>query len=94
MNKISKDDFVVKLANTLNWTKADAQKAIGGIRTLLFEYLADECDVKLFEGLRFVSSVEPEHKARNPQTGGTIVIPERIKVKAKFGTVFKNAINN
>lgn len=94
MNKISKEDFVVELANTLNWTKADAQKAIGGIRTLLFKYLSEECDVKLFEGLRFVSSVEPEHEARNPQTGDTIVVPERMKVKARFGAVFKNAINN
>lgn len=94
MNKISKDDFVVELANTLNWTKADAQKAIGGIRALLFKHLAEECDVKLFEGLRFVSSIEHEHNARNPQTGDMIIIPERMKVKAKFGTVFKNAINN
>ena len=94
MKKIGREDVVVELADLLNWTKADAQKAIGGIRTLLFKNLAEECDIKLFEGLRFVSSIEPEHTARNPQTGGTIVVPERMKVKAKFGTVFKNAINN
>ena len=79
-------------------TQKEIKEVIGGIEDVVKGQLGvanENCtsEVKLLNGLTLISEYVAPRQARNPQTGETFMAPGKNRIKAKFGTVMKNAAN-
>ena len=93
MNKISNADFIKSVAKKTGFRQQDIKEVLSAIQTEVETNLVNDNATKLFRWL----SIEPTHKKacvrRNPATGGTIEVPARNGVKAKFSNSIKMLIN-
>ena len=58
-----------------------------------YEEMANEGEVKLFNGLTLEGKRVDARTAKNPRTGEMIEVPSKISPRAKFGIPCKNALN-
>lgn len=92
------NELVKAVAGLTGKTQKEIKEVIGGIEDVVKGQLGvanENCtsEVKLLNGLTLISEYVAPRQARNPQTGETFMAPGKNRVKAKFGTVMKNAAN-
>lgn len=76
----TKADIVAQIAEDLGMPKAQAERTVAHILDTLFDEAVQEGKVK-FGTHRFKRVDKKATTAHNPQTGGTVDVPARIRVK-------------
>lgn len=80
-------------------TQKEIMEAVKLIDEVVKEQLAQanpdtKVEIKVLPcGVNLVSEYVTAHEARNPQTGETVTVPGKNRVKAKLGSVVKEAAN-
>lgn len=90
---MTKTEFVKKLAAETGLTQKDAKELNDIYWNVLFEAMKDTDGISPVVGIKFMTVSKEAHTARNPRTGESIKVPEKIAPKVKFGATVKNLFN-
>ena len=90
---MNKKELVENIADTVDISKATAEKALNGILATISDTLKKGDKVTLVGFGTFSVAKRKARKGRNPQTGKTINIPAKNVAKLKAGSVLSGAIN-
>ena len=91
---MNKQQFVDVLAERIDQTKADAERALKGVIDLITECLVKGEDVEFTGFGKFSKGERAARTGRNPQTGETIQIKASRTAKFKAGKGLKDAIQD
>jgi len=89
---LNKPDLVEKLAEKAELSKKDAAAALEALLETITEALKNGDKVQLTGFGSFESRTRKERKAKNLQTGETIVVPEGKVPAFKAGKALKDAV--
>lgn len=90
---MTKKELVAAVADTLNLTRADAEKTFDGVIDVIVSSIVDGDEVSI-PGLGIFKVTErAERTGRNPQTGETITIAASKSVNFRVAKPLKDAIN-
>lgn len=87
---MNKPEFITLVANKMNSTKAEAEKALNGVFDALSEMLMQKQEYTHQGFGSFKSEFKAAHKSRNPKTGETVDVPDRYQAKFSFSNGFKD----
>jgi len=90
---MNKSDFISKVAEGSDLSKADAEKALSSITDVIKEALQSGDKVTLVGFGTFSAANRAARTGRNPQTGAEIKIPAKNVVKFKAGKGLVDALN-
>jgi len=90
---MNKTEFVKVVATTTGYTQKDVKEVLETAQKVAYEAMAKQEEVKIFDGLTLVGIKKDACVKRNPATGDTVDIPEKVVPKAKWGTVAKRVVN-
>lgn len=90
---MNKNEFIDRVADLSDMTKADAGKAVDAVFDAITETLKKGDDVRLVGFGTFSASKRAARDGRNPRTGETIKIPASIQPKFSAGKGLKDALN-
>lgn len=90
---MQKKDFLRLVAINTGFSQKDIDEVLDGVQDVVYKALADGDEIPLMKGLKLTRVTKAARKGRNPQTGESIMIPEKFAPKAKFSAVFKDALN-
>lgn len=88
-----KADLIKEVARRLDYTQKDVKAVLEATQTVVYEEMAKEHEVKLFDGCTLAGSLREARECRNPQTGATMEVPAKLVPKAKWGKAAKDALN-
>lgn len=80
---MNRKDFIDIIANNTGLKKVDVMKVVDEGMNIILTYAPKE-DIKLFPLGTFKFKIKAARKCPNPQTGGTIEIPERKTIEFKL----------
>lgn len=89
---MNKGQLVSKLAESTGMTKADAQKALDVVISIITDELKDGGSVTLTGFGSFSVAERKARTGRNPQTGESIDIPAARVPKFKSGKLLKDSV--
>ncbi|MDD7384879.1 MAG: HU family DNA-binding protein [Actinomycetaceae bacterium] len=90
---LNRTELVAEIAKKAGLTKADSDKALAALQSVLVEALEAGESVKV-TGLFSVERTErAARKGRNPRTGEEIEIPAGYGVKISAGSTLKKAVS-
>ena len=87
---MNRTEFVKAVAEKAEMTQKAVKEVLDVMQEVVYAEMKKGEEVKIFDSVTLLGKEVPEREARNPQTGGTIVVPEHLAPKAKFGTGIKN----
>ena len=90
---MNKNEFIDKVADMADMTKADAAKAVDAVFDAIAEALQKGDDVRLVGFGTFSAAKRAAREGRNPRTGETIQIPASVQPKFSAGKGLKEALN-
>ena len=90
---MNKNEFIDKVADMADMTKADAARAVDAVFDAITEALQKGDDVRLVGFGTFSASKRAAREGRNPRTGETIQIAASIQPKFSAGKGLKEALN-
>ncbi len=90
---LNQKDFIKEISADTGYTQGDITRVFESIETNVIKNIKEGNSVKLFSGIVFYPKFVEEHIGRNPRTGETITIPEKILFKTKISEVFKKKIS-
>ncbi|RZO63729.1 MAG: HU family DNA-binding protein [Parvularculaceae bacterium] len=90
---MNKNEFIDRVADMADMTKADAGKAVDAVFDAITEALKGGDDVRLVGFGTFSAGKRAAREGRNPRTGETIQIPASIQPKFSAGKGLKEALN-
>ncbi|MDR3213720.1 MAG: HU family DNA-binding protein [Azoarcus sp.] len=90
---MNKGEFVEALADRLEVPRAQAERALAGVLEIVSEELVKGEKVAFTGFGSFEVSRRAARTGRNPQTGGTLDIPESNVPKFSAGATLKAAVN-
>ena len=90
---MNKNEFIDRVADMADMTKADAGKAVDAVFDAITEALKGWDDVRLVGFGTFSAGKRAAREGRNPRTGETIQIPASIQPKFSAGKGLKEALN-
>lgn len=90
---MTKKETIKKISEAINETQKRTSEILDAIQEVVFEGMAAQDEVKLFDGVTFVGVHKDPTVARNPQTGESIDVPAKTVPKCKFGKAAKEAVN-
>jgi DNA-binding protein HU-beta len=93
MDSLNKKDMAEALAAHLNWPVTDAKQAIDGVIHVLQREVAKGEKVALAGFGTFEKVTRAARTTRNPQTGGTVAVPEQDVPKFRSGSVFRAVVS-
>lgn len=80
---MNRKDFIDIIANNTGLKKIDVMKVVDEGMNIILTYAPKE-DIRLFPLGTFKFKIKAARKCSNPQTGGTIDIPERKTIDFKL----------
>jgi len=89
---MKKKDLVKFVANVANVTKKDSAMVVDAVLEGLRNGLVEDGNVSITGFGTFLVKDKPAHKARNPQTGETVDVPEKRVLKFKASKDLKESI--
>lgn len=89
MNKV---ELVSSMAEISGLKKVDAEKALDAFIKVVEKELSNGEEIRLIGFGTFLVSKRSQTEGRNPKTGETIVIPERVVPKFKPGKQLKDSV--
>lgn len=90
---MTKRETIKKISEAINETQKRTTEILDAMQTIVFEGMAAQDEVKLFDGVIFTGVHKDACVKRSPSTGENIDVPEKTVPKVKFGTVCKRAVN-
>lgn len=90
---MQKKEFIEKLADKLECTKADAEKNLNAIFEIITEVMCQGEEFAMPGFGKFASKDQPERKGRNPGTGAEITIAAKTTPTFKPATQLKETVN-
>lgn len=93
MNTLSKVDVASLVAGKLGVTKRDALAVTEEVFGTILDILKEGNSVSIAKFGKFDTKVVEAHSARNPQTGETIEVPEKIKPTFSYSSTVKRELN-
>ncbi len=90
---MNKNEFIDRVADIADLTKADAAKAVDAVFDAITDALKKGDDVRLVGFGTFSATKRAAREGRNPRTGDTIQIPASIQPKFSAGKGLKEALN-
>ena len=90
---MNKNEFVDRVADLADMTKADAGRAVDAVFDAITEALKKGDDVRLVGFGSFSVSKRAAREGRNPRTGETIQIAASNQPKFSAGKGLKDALN-
>ena len=90
---MNRAEFIKAVAAEAGKTQKEIKEILEAEQKVAYEEMANEGEVKLFDGLTLVGQKKEAGTARNPQTGETIQVPEKTVPKAKWGIAAKRVVN-
>ena len=90
---MNRTEYVKAVAEKANLTQKAVKEVLEVMQEVAYAEMAAEGKVAIFEGLTLEGVKKPAREARNPLTGQTIKVEEKVAPKAKFGTVAKRVVN-
>ena len=90
---MTKLEFVKAVAEKLGYTQKSIKEVLDVMQEVAYEGMAQEEEVKIFDGVTLIGVHKEARTARNPITGETIQVEAKIAPKAKFGKACKDALN-
>lgn len=90
---MNKNEFIDRVADLADMTKADAAKAVDAVFDAITDALKKGDDVRLVGFGTFSAAKRAAREGRNPRTGDTIQIPASIQPKFSAGKGLKDALN-
>ena len=91
---LTKKELIDKIAKVGEITKVDAEKALNNVTDGIKAAVIEDGGCMVRDFGTFERVVRAARTGRNPSTGGTIQIPEKLGVKFKAGKVFKDELND
>ena len=89
---MTRTEYVKAVAEKANMTQKATKEFLEAAQEVAYAEMMKGEEVKIFDSVTLVGKEVPEREARNPQTGETIVVPQHLAPKAKFGTGIKNLL--
>lgn len=89
-----KRDFLNAVSDRTGVKRDDINMILTNVREVVKEVITSADSIKIFDGLTLSGEKMPKAKRRNPATGESIIVPPRIRAKARFSQPFKDEINN
>lgn len=89
---LNRTDLVAKIAAKAELTKADADKALSALQSVLIESLEAGEAVKITGLMSIERTKRAARKGRNPRTKEEIDIPAGYGVKISAGSTLKKAV--
>ncbi len=90
---MNKNEFIDRVADMADMTKADATRAVDAVFGAITEALRKGDDVRLVGFGTFSASKRAAREGRNPRTGETIQIAASVQPKFTAGKGLKDALN-
>ncbi len=90
---MNKNEFIDRVADAADMTKADAARAVDAVFDSITEALKNGDDVRLVGFGTFSAAERKARDGRNPRTGETIKIPASVQPKFSAGKGLKDALN-
>ena len=90
---MNKNEFIDRVADLSNMSKADATRAVDAVFDAITAALRKGDDVRLVGFGTFSAAKRKAREGRNPRTGETIQIPASTQPKFAAGKGLKDALN-
>jgi DNA-binding protein HU-beta len=90
---MNKNEFIDRVADLSNMSKADATRAVDAVFDSITAALKKGDDVRLVGFGTFSAAARKAREGRNPRTGETIQIPASTQPKFSAGKGLKDALN-
>lgn len=90
---MNKNEFIDRVADLSNMSKADAMRAVDAVFDAITQALKRGDDVRLVGFGTFSAAKRKAREGRNPRTGETIQIPASTQPKFSAGKGLKDALN-
>lgn len=90
---MNKNEFIDRVADLSNMSKADATRAVDAVFDAITAALKKGDDVRLVGFGTFSAAKRKAREGRNPRTGETIHIPASTQPKFAAGKGLKDALN-
>jgi DNA-binding protein HU-beta len=91
--RMNKNEFIDRVADLSNMSKADATRAVDAVFDAITAALKKGDDVRLVGFGTFSAAARKAREGRNPRTGETIQIPASTQPKFSAGKGLKDALN-
>ncbi|HNS86366.1 MAG TPA: HU family DNA-binding protein [Parvularculaceae bacterium] len=91
--RMNKNEFIDRVADLSNMSKADATRAVDAVFDAITSALKKGDDVRLVGFGTFSAAKRKAREGRNPRTGETIQIPASTQPKFTAGKGLKDALN-
>lgn len=86
-------DIVVRVSKKLGITQTEAKKGVDAILEALTDGLKDQSEIRISGFGTFSAKLRAATTGRNPRTGESIKIPERLQAKFRPSKELKDSIN-
>ena len=90
---MNRAEYVKAIATVTGYTQKDVKAVLDAAQTVAYEAMANEEEVKVFEGLTLVGVHKDACVKRNPLTGEDVKVSAKVAPKCKFGKAAKDAVN-
>ena len=90
---MNKAELIKAISAEMGKTQKEIKEVLEATQKVVYEEMANEGEVKLFDGLTLVGVHKDATVARNPMDGSSVNVPEKTVPKAKWGKAAKDAVN-
>ena len=85
-------EMIKEIATRTGFTQKDTKAVVDAMKEVVYGTLANDEEVKVFDGLTMITASRDARVCRNPQTGEPVNVPAKRTVKAKIGKHLKDAV--
>lgn len=91
---MNKTEFIKAVAANAEMTQKDVRAVLEAAATVAYAEMAKEGEVTVFEGLKLEGVKRDARVGRNPRTGASVEVPEKVVPRAKFTGAAKERVAN
>ncbi len=91
---MTRTEFVKAVAENTKMTQKAVKEVLDVMQDVAYAEMKKGEEVKIFDSVTLLGKMVPQREARNMHTGETILVPEHLAPKAKFGIGIKNLLKD
>ena len=96
---VSQSDIIEELHNRTDIYRKDLRFILDALEDVIIDMMSrankeNPSEIRLFHGWKLGAKILPEREAKNPKTGETIIIPEKMSPYCRFEQTFKKKLND
>ena len=90
---MTKKETIKAISEAINESQKRTEEILDAMQSVVFAEMANEGEIKLFDGVTFVGQHKDACIKRNPLTGADVQVEEKTVPKVKWGKACKDALN-